>query len=294
MSRRIVDCHVNLWEPQHLKPLFTKGTAYSRPGAVSPKADADTVHAAMAKVDKAIVFSLRYADSAGIDGDDEITHRAVQKYPDKFVGFAAVDPRRPDYMDLLRRAIEEYGLKGVKYGPIYNGVSLNDPRMEPIYRYCVEKNIPLTMHMGTTFAENAPVELGRPMTVDDVARRHPDLKMIMAHMAHPWVEECIVVARKNDNVYCEVSAIFYRPWQFWNALISAQEYRISERNKIFWGTDFPFSRVEESIEGLKNINRQVEGTSLPRVGNETIESILYSDPFEHWWHGGLRMGGLKV
>jgi predicted TIM-barrel fold metal-dependent hydrolase len=71
---------------------------------VSPIADPDTVHAAMAGVDKAIVFSLRYADLAGIDGDDEVTARAVRKYPDKFVGFAAVDPRRSDYMDLLREA----------------------------------------------------------------------------------------------------------------------------------------------------------------------------------------------
>jgi predicted TIM-barrel fold metal-dependent hydrolase len=241
----------------------------------------------MAGVDKAILFSLRYADSAGIDGDDEVTARAVRKYPDKFVGFAAVDPRRRDYMELLRKAVEEYGLKGVKYGPIYNGVSLLDQRMEPVYRYCTQNNLPLTLHMGTTFAENAPIELGRPMAVDEVASRHRDLKMIMAHMAHPWFEECIVIARKQANVYCEVSAIFYRPWQFWNTLIAAQEYRITERDKIFWGTDFPFARVEESIEGLKGVNRLVEGTSLPRVSHETIERILHSNPFEHWWHGGL-------
>ena len=118
--------------------------------------------------------------------------------------------------------------------------------------------------------------------------RHPDLKMIMAHMAHPWFEECIVVARKQPNVYCEVSALFYRPWQFWNILIAAQEYRITERDKIFWGTDFPFAGVRESIDGLRNINKQVEGTSLPRVSAETIERILHSNPFEHWWHGKLK------
>ena len=283
----IVDCHVNLWEAEHLRPLFAAGTAYSRPGAVSPKADPDTVYAAMAKVDKAIVFSLRYGDSAGIDGDDEVTARAVRKYPDKFVGFATVDPRRPDYMELLRYAVEQLGLKGVKFGPIYSGVSLLDPRMEPIFRYCVDKNLPLTMHMGTTFAENAPVELGRPVAVDEIANRHRDLKMIMAHMAHPWFEECIVVARKQANVYCEVSAIFYRPWQFWNTLITAQEYRITERDKIFWGTDFPFSQVEESIAGLNGVNRMLEGTALPRVSDETIARILHSNPFQHWWHGGL-------
>jgi predicted TIM-barrel fold metal-dependent hydrolase len=190
-------------------------------------------------------------------------------------------------MDLLVHAVEDLKLKGVKFGPIYNGVSLLDPRMDPIYRYCVANNLPLTMHMGTTFAENAPIEYGRPLAVDEIASRYPDLKMIMAHMAHPWAEECIVVARKRANVYCEVSALFYRPWQFWNILIAAQEYRITERDKIFWGTDFPFSNVRESIDGLRDINAQVDGTALPRVSTQTIEAIIHSNPFRHWWHGGL-------
>ncbi len=285
----IVDCHVNLWRPEHVRPAFARSTAFSRPGAVSPEADPETTYKAMAEVDRAIVFTLRYGDSAGIDGDDEVTIEAVKAYPDKFVGFAAVDPRRPDAMALLEKAIEDGGLKGVKFGPIYNGVSLLDPRMEPVYRYCVANNLPLTMHMGTTFAENAPVKLGMPTDVDEIAQRYPDLKMIMAHMAHPWCEECIVIARKRENVYCEVSALFYRPWQFWNTLIAAQEYRIAERDKIFWGTDFPFSNVRESIDGLRAINDQVEGTRLPRVSTETIEAIIHSNPFAHWWHGGLQL-----
>lgn len=282
----IVDCHVNLWDPEHVKPHYVSGTSMARHGTIGTVSDMDTVHAAMAGVDKAIVFSLRYHDSAGIDGNDEVTARAVAKYPDKFIGFAAVDPRRPDAMDLLVHAVEDLGLKGVKFGPIYNGVSLLDPRMEPIYQYLVKHNLPLTMHMGTTFAEGTPIQYGKPTDVDEIARRHRDLKMIMAHLAHPWAEECIVICRKNPNVYTEVSAIFYRPWQFWNGLIAAQEYRITERNKIFWGTDFPFATVEESIEALRTVNRFVEGTAMPRVSQATIDAILHSNPLEHWWHGG--------
>src|SRR6185295_10238396 len=256
-----------------------------RAGGFPPRADPDTVHEAMRDVDRAIIFSLRYKDSIGIDGDDEVTARAVAKYPDKLIGFACIDPRMPDCMDLLVHAIEDLKLKGVKFGPIYNGVSLLDPRLEPIYAYLVRNNLPLTMHMGTTFGANSPVELGRPVDVDTIANRHPDLKMIMAHMAHPWYEECIVVARKKPNVYCEVSALYYRPWQFWNILICAQEYQITLRDKIFWGTDFPFTTVKDSIAGLRNVNKVVEGSGLPRVSDETIEKILHSDPLRHWWHG---------
>lgn len=282
----IVDCHVNIFNPEQTLPLFHSLTPSSRPGSMGMAADADTIYKAMADVDKAIIFSLRYKDAIGVDGDDEVTAAAVAKYPDKFIGFAAMDPRRPDYMDLLVHAIEDLGLKGVKFGPIYNGVSLLDPRLEPVYEYLQSKNLPLTMHMGTTFGANAPVQYGRPLDVDTIAARYPDLKMVMAHMGHPWYEECIIVARKQPNVYCEVSALYYRPWQFYNILVCAQEYLITERNKIFWGTDFPWTTVEESIQGLRSINDQIEGTNLPRISESTIERILHSNPLEHWWHGG--------
>jgi len=282
----IVDCHANIYDDRQILPLYRDIAHLARPGGFVLKADSDTLYAAMRQVDKVIIFSPRYSDSIGIDGCDEVTARAVGQFPDKFIGFASIDPRMADYLDLLDHAIKDLGLKGVKFGPIYNGVSLLDPRLEPVYRLCLKHNLPLTLHMGTTFGANAPIRLGRPLDVDTIANRHSDLKIIMAHMAHPWCEECIVVARKNPNVYCEISALYYRPWQFWNTLILAQEYQITEREKIFFGTDFPFTGVEQSIDGLRHINDQIAGTSLPRVSAATIDAILYSNPLAHWWHGG--------
>ena len=111
----------------------------------------------------------------------------------------------------------------------------------------------------------------------------------MAHMGHPWYEECIVVARKNPNVYCEISALYYRPWQFWNILICAQEYGITERDKIFLGHRLPVhAGAGLGRRPAQRQSRQVEGSGLPRVSGETIERILRANPLDHWWHGGLR------
>jgi uncharacterized protein len=282
-DRAYCDCHVNIWNDEHVLPLYGQQLARVRQGDMAPKADEATIFAEMAEVEKAIVFALRYGDSVGIESDDETTAAAVKAHPEKIVGFAYADPRRKDCMELLRHAIEDLGLKGVKFGPIYNGVALSDPRLEPVYEYCQKNNIPLTMHMGTTFARNAPVDMGRAIHVEPVALKYPDLTMVLAHMGHPWYGDCIAVTRKQPNVFCEVSALFYRPWQYYNILIEAQEYKIID--KIFFGTDFPFSRVRESVDGLNNINDQLEGTRLPRVSEETKSRILRSNPFEHWWKG---------
>ena len=75
----IVDCHVNIWEERHLTPLFAEQMARIRPGGMGLQADADTLYAAMQGVDKAIVFALRYGDSAGVESDDQTTAAAVGK-----------------------------------------------------------------------------------------------------------------------------------------------------------------------------------------------------------------------
>lgn len=257
----------------------------SRAGGVDPCATPERVRAAMQGVDRYIAFSLRYGDSVGVEGDDEVTARLMALDPGRCVGFACVDPRRPDAMELLRHATGALGLRGVKFGPLYNGVGVLDPRLAPVIEHCLAHDLPLTMHMGTTYAINSTLDFGRPIHVDELAARYPDLKIVMAHMGHPWVDECIAVIRKRPNVYAEVSALHYRPWQFWNMLVSAQEYGVADRKKIFWGTDFPYAGVEESLEGLRRANHLVEGTPLPRVSPDTIEAIMHADPFAHWWHG---------
>jgi len=81
--------------------------------------------------------------------------------------------------------------------------------------------------------------------------------------------------------------LFYRPWQSYNVLRCAEEYRIADRDKIFWGTDFPFSEVSESIDGLRNVNRVIGASGLPPVSQDTIDRILYSNPPAHWWRRPL-------
>lgn len=281
----IVDCHVNIWNDEDVLPHYGSQLGRVREKLIGAKADGDTLYRELAGADRAIVFALSYGDTVGIESSDETTAAAMAKYPDKFVGFAYMDPRRPDYMERLRHAVEDLGLRGVKYGPIYNGVALDDARMTPVYEYCVEKNLPLTMHMGTTFTRLYAADLGRPIHVEGVALRYPDLKLVMAHMGHPWYEDCVVIVRKQPNVYAEISAIYYRAWQFYNVMMAIQEYQVAD--KIFFGTDFPFSTLEEGLSLTRAVNDVVAGSALPRVSEEIIEQIIHANPFEHWWHDGF-------
>jgi len=54
----IVDCHVNLWTPEHFTPLYAEQMRRVRSdGDYGLAADAETLYGAMADVDRAIIFS---------------------------------------------------------------------------------------------------------------------------------------------------------------------------------------------------------------------------------------------
>ena len=77
------------------------------------------------------------------------------------------------------------------------------------------------------------------------------------------------------NVYADISAIHYRPFQLYHSLMLVQECGVW--NKLLFGTDYPFTNIEASIEGLFGLNKMLEGTALPRLDEDQIHQVIYRD-----------------
>lgn len=97
----------------------------------------------------------------------------------------------------------------------------------------------------------------------------------MAHLGHPYEYECAVVIRKHPHVYSDISALHYRPFQLYHSLMLVQEYGVW--SKLLFGSDYPFTTVDASIDGLRELNNQVDGTSLPRLDTDEIEALIHRD-----------------
>lgn len=226
-------------------------------------------------VDKAVVFGLN-AKASGVVVPNSYIAEYAQMYPDKVVGFACVDPNRPDAAQELEYCIKELNLKGLKLGPIYQHFHPHDEKMAyPVYEMAQKLGIPIMWHMGTSFVQKGLLEYSRPSLLERIALDFPGLKMVIAHMGHPWEADTIVLIRKQPSIYADISALYYRPWQFYNTMILAVEYKVT--HKIFFGTDFPVTTPLQSIEGIKSIKRFWQGTTLPSIPDEVLDAIIYSD-----------------
>ena len=130
-------------------------------------------------------------------------------------------------------------------------------------------------HQGTTFPRKAPLKYANPVLLEDIAHQFPDLKMIIAHMGHPWEAETIVLIRKQPNIFSDISALFYRPWQIYNSLRLAVEYGVTD--KLLFGTDYPIATLDETVEGLHNIVHLSKEMRLPPLPDDLPDQILYRD-----------------
>jgi predicted TIM-barrel fold metal-dependent hydrolase len=237
--------------------------------------DTASYDAAMAEggVDLAFVFGLR-ATRAGVATPNEYVEKFCAETSTNTIGFMALDLADADVMDQLVDGIER-GLRGVKLYPVLAHFDPRDAVHDRFYEAAAEAGLILLWHMGTTPSPEGRLEVSQPLVVDEVARRHPGLVQIIAHLGHPWQRESVVVLRKNRNVLADVSASWARPLDGYLALVRAQEWGVVP--KLLFGSDFPMWTPAEAVAGLREIaDMQVAG--LPKVRPDTIDWLINGDP----------------
>lgn len=224
--------------------------------------------------DVAVVFGLQ-ASATDWNIPNEMVAAHIAKAPGRLLFFASIDPLQPGYMDELEKCHRHLGAVGVKLAPLYQNAHPQDARYYELYRYCQKHGLPILFHTGTSFVGGTPLDYSRPVYFDAVAVDFPDLHMVLAHLGHPWEGETIAVIRRHANVYADISALYYRPWQFYNSMRLLVEYKA--QHKVLFGSDFPFTTTGDSIKKIRSLNAITGASGLPEVPSDVIEEIINRD-----------------
>lgn len=232
---------------------------------------------------------MRQVDDAGVEqfvftGRDVESRRgwrfpnedivdAVQKFPDRIIGLAGIDPlKKRAAIREVDRCVREYGLKGVSLDPSGVGRPANDPVFYPIYERCIDYDVPVVLTLGPLPSPTAgPMKVNDPMAVDEVGCDFPDLRVVCSHLGWPWVTQAIGVAWRHPNVYLETSMYSYMPGA--DTFVEAANTIIPD--KIIFASGYPFNHpVKDVIARFRQLPYRPE----------VLEKVLY--------HNGRRVLGL--
>jgi len=284
----IVDCHTHIWQsPDQLgqldlgdipRPITRRGPRGMLVGRTAwrtiPAADAEHHWSQATVADKSIVlaFKSRYLHA-------EVPNRYVADYvnrfPQKLIGFAGIDPTERSALEELQACHDSLQLRGVTLSPANQDFHPTDSRAMRVYAEAERLGMPVLLHpVGSATAESK-MEFARPHLLDEVARAFPNLRLVIAQMGYPWFDETICMLGKHANVFADVSGLLQRPWQAYNALVSAHQNGVID--KLLFGSDFPHTSITECIESLYSVNLVAQGTNLPTVPRESLRGIVERD-----------------
>ena len=188
--------------------------------------------------------------------DNLLVRRSVRRYPKRFVGYVWPNPHEKGALSLVRRAIRQWGFRGIKLHPLVHAFLPTDEEVLPIADFAAKERIPLAIHSG-----HPPFSL--PWSIGELAEMYPEVRIVMLHMGHAhgvYIQAAINTAKKHDNIILETSGVSM------HSKIKEAVDKVGEERVVF-GSDYPFH--DYSVE-LQKVN--VAGLS-----ERQREMVLYEN-----------------
>ena len=196
-------------------------------------------------VEKAIIIPFNDPWLMSMEFTVDAVHKNLyemkQRYPGKFYAFADVDTRNTstESVEAIRKAIEEYGLDGIKIHPNNTGIDLDSAYNQAIFAYAQENNVPVAIHSYP----NSENDRSAACRIVNVLKQYPDLTMIVSHMgAHQW--EQLLPTR----AYVDISAILPDYVRTYGIEKTNEILRSFGADRLIFATDYPDSRILEPDE----------------------------------------------
>ncbi|MFQ5592104.1 MAG: amidohydrolase family protein [Phycisphaerae bacterium] len=275
----IVDCYTHTWETPDQLGRAAGGNgrgAASRYFGNDASNTSITHHwAATDPVDATIVLGFK-SHYLGAEIPNDHVAAYVSQHADRLIGFAGIDPSEPRLAsEELRRARGELSMRGLAVAPAAQDFHPSNSQAMVVYAEAAELGMPILFHSGVLLSAATKLEYARPVLLDEVARELPELKVVIAHMGYPWVDETVLLLAKHENVYAEISWLLNEPWQAYQALLKA--FQIGVTDKLLFGSGFPSASASRCIEELYGISHLIHGTNLPGIPREALRGIVGRD-----------------
>jgi len=191
----------------------------------------------------------------------------VAKEHPQLVPFIGVDPSILGVEEAeahVREMVDLHGARGVKVHPVAQRFHMHDERMLPIWRTCVELDLPVIAHSGPARGDDQYAE---PRAFTDVLRAFPRLRLVLAHMGGGAWRQLPEVAQAHPNAYFDVCEIIE-----WTGAPNAPSDRQLAQlildvgpERVMMGSDFPWYDIDHTAKRVME---------LPLLSSEQKEAIL--------------------
>ncbi|MGZ4681007.1 MAG: amidohydrolase family protein [Acidimicrobiales bacterium] len=182
------------------------------------------------------VWNLPYVHKPGMAEElnrssAAIAAEAAADFGLQVVAGASVHPRDDDPVAVVRTAVEHHGCGVLKLHCSVGDHQPTDPGLDGVWDYVEAVRLPVVVHAGHGVSGLTEAdELG---PVDEIARRHPEARIVIAHCGHRAVAAALDLVERHPFVHADLTPVL-------RALVDLPPPRAAAvAGKLLLGTDTP-------------------------------------------------------
>ncbi|MFL6091067.1 MAG: amidohydrolase family protein [Aeromicrobium sp.] len=271
----IFDVHVHFMAPQILAKVWayfdSMGPLLGRPWPITYRGSDDERVDQLRSMGVRWFSSLSYAHKPGIAGFmNDWSRDFAARTPDTL--WSATFYPEPAAADYVPALIAD-GVEVFKAHMQVGNFAADDPRLDPVWAAIEEAGTPVVLHAGSG---PAPGDHTGPASVERVLDRHPGLRLIIAHLGTPEVDEFLELADRHDELRLDLTMAL-TGW-FGEELPDRLPARLRDlQGRLLFGSDFP---------------------NLPYQYAHQVHSLVRLEPGDDWlrdvlWNNGAALFGKR-
>lgn len=183
--------------------------------------------------------------------ENDIVATAIARFPDRFLGWVAVNPMIPNFMEKIDFYLKNPSFIGVKAHPFMHGYSIK--ALDPVAALCESRGVPMIIHLSSEID-----------SYKYLPEKFPNLKLIYAHAGLPFWTKLWKYVKEQPNVYVDTSSDYLNP-SIVKQAVEALGYR-----KVLFGCDGPYGMKTFNEYDYSDKKRWVESLLIPDNEKEYI------------------------
>ncbi|MBQ6847687.1 MAG: amidohydrolase family protein [Clostridia bacterium] len=212
-------------------------------------------------VDKAVVLNI----ATNARQQTSVNDFAASINGGNIISFGSVFPDSEDCVYELER-ISSLGLKGVKLHPDYQGFSVDEEKMIPIYKKISSLGLITIFHAG--FDYGFPPPYGATPDKMERALKYLDCPVVAAHWGGIDCGEAVIKHLCGKEIYFDTSFGYGNMPKYYAQKI----LETHSADKILFGTDSPWHTAEMEMRLLKTLD--LGSGDFEKITHQNAEKLL--------------------
>jgi uncharacterized protein len=183
--------------------------------------------------------------------NNDIVAGAISRFPDRFLGWVAVNPLFPDFVEEVDFYLQKPSFIGVKAHPFMHRYSIKE--LDPVAAICESKGVPMIIHLSS-----------ERESYKYLPENFPKLKLIYAHGGLPFWKKLWKYVKDQPNVFVDTSSDYLNPFIVKMA-VETLGYR-----KVLFGCDGPYGMKKYNEYDYSDKKSWIDSLQIPDYQKEYI------------------------